>query len=128
MKKLICFITALMLIFLSSCGAKKTVNDPDSGEITPDALEYTYHDGEYIVYTDYYDNSGYAAALKLTGDWGPLAGAEYEFIAPGSLDAANTMERRHAVGRQKRVLTTDGDTVELELPALSAGVVTVRLP
>ena len=68
------------------------------------------------------------AALKLTGDWGPLAGAEYEFIAPGSLDAANTMERRHAVGRQKRVLTTDGDTVELELPALSAGVVTVRLP
>ena len=80
MKKLICFITALMLIFPSSCGAKKTVNDPDSGEITPDALEYTYHDGEYIVYTDYYDNSGYAAALKLTVSGGVISEIHYDLF------------------------------------------------
>ena len=64
-------------------------------------------------------------SLTLRGDWGPLAGAEYEFFAPGSLDAANDMEHRSAVGRQKRSLAVQDDSVSLTLDPLSAGVVTV---
>jgi alpha-N-arabinofuranosidase len=64
-------------------------------------------------------------SLALRGDWGPLSGAEYEFIAPGSLDAANDMEHRSAVGRQKRALQPQDGTVSLALDPLSAGVVTL---
>ncbi|MBR5996037.1 MAG: hypothetical protein IK026_05630 [Eubacteriaceae bacterium] len=80
MKKLICAVLAAMLAILSSCSAKKTVNNPDSGEITPDDPEYTYYDGEYIVYTDYYDDAGYAAALKLNVTDGIIAEIHYDLF------------------------------------------------
>ena len=63
--------------------------------------------------------------LTLTGDWGPLAGADYEYIAPGSLDAANDMEHKEAVARQRRTLEPADDAVTLTLDPLSAGVVTL---
>lgn len=80
MKKLICAVLAAMLAILSSCSAKKTVNNPDSGEITPDDPEYTYYDGEYIVYTDYYDDAGYAAALELKVTDGIIAEIHYDLF------------------------------------------------
>ena len=63
--------------------------------------------------------------LTLTGDWGPLAGADYEYMAPGSLDAANDMAHKDAVARKRRTLTPEDDTVTLTLDPLSAGVVTL---
>ena len=64
--------------------------------------------------------------LTLRGDWGPLSGAEYEFYAPGSLDAANTMENRTAVARQKKSLQPQNDVVSLTLDPLSAGVIALQ--
>ena len=64
-------------------------------------------------------------ALTLTGNWGPLSGAEYEFFAPGSLSAANDMQHKRAVARQKRTLSPVDDSVTLTLDPLSAGVVTL---
>ena len=64
--------------------------------------------------------------LLLDGNWGPLSGAEYEYIAPGSLDAANSMEARHAVARQKKELAVQGECLTVSLPPLSAGAVTLR--
>ena len=63
--------------------------------------------------------------LTLAGDWGPLAGAEYEFFAPGSLDAANSMAQKNAVARRKTALQPQNDAVTLTLAPLSAGVVTL---
>ncbi len=63
--------------------------------------------------------------LTLTGNWGPLSGAEYEFFAPGSLSAANDMQHKRAVARQKRTLSPVDDSVTLTLDPLSAGVVTL---
>ena len=64
--------------------------------------------------------------LTLDGDWGPLAGAEYEFFAPGSLDAANDMDHKNAVARQKKALQPQDDRMTLTLAPLSAGVVTLN--
>ena len=66
-----------------------------------------------------------SCTLTLTGTWGPLSGAEYEFFAPGSLSAANDMQHKRAVARQKRTLSPVDDSVTLTLDPLSAGVVTL---
>ena len=63
--------------------------------------------------------------LDLHGDWGALDGAEYEYIAPGSLDAANSMENKTAVSRRKKSLETPDDALSLTLEPLSAGVITL---
>ena len=71
--------------------------------------------------------------LTLDGNWGPLSGAEYEYIAPGDLLAANTMEQRHAVGRQTQSLpltTAAGsdapDRLVMTVAPYSAGVITLN--
>ena len=64
--------------------------------------------------------------LDLSGNWGPLDGAEYEFYAPGDLLAANTMEQRDAVQLQKKQLPLDGESLSLTVPPLSAGVITLQ--
>ena len=63
--------------------------------------------------------------LTLSGNWGPLAGADYEFFAPGSLDAANDMQHKRAVARQKKTLQPQDDVLTLTLDPLSAGVITL---
>jgi len=64
--------------------------------------------------------------LDLHGDWGPLDGADYEYIAPGDLDAANSMENKTAVARRKKSLETPDDALSITLEPLSAGVITLR--
>ena len=63
--------------------------------------------------------------LELTGNWGPLAGAEYEFYAPGDLLAANTMEQKQAIVLQRKSLSTQDDRLTIVIDPLSAGVVTL---
>ena len=65
--------------------------------------------------------------LTLNGDWAGLSGAEYEYIAPGSLDAANSMEHKNAVARRKTTLRPQENSLSLTLEPLSAGVVTLLL-
>ena len=65
--------------------------------------------------------------LELTGNWSRLAGASYEYFAPGSLDAANSMAQKQAVARKRQTPAPSGNALTLTLEPLSAGVITLQL-
>jgi alpha-L-arabinofuranosidase len=50
-----------------------------------------------------------------------------ERVAPGALDARNTLERPQTVRAEPGAVRIEGKTMHLTLPALSAAVVTIRL-
>lgn len=60
--------------------------------------------------------------LKVDGDWKSLASAGYDFVAPGSLSAANSMETPNAVKVEKQEVKPSGNSVILTVAPLSAGV------
>ncbi len=60
--------------------------------------------------------------LKINGDWKSLAGATYEFIAPGSLNAINSMEIPNAVKVEKKDIMSTSNLVTITVAPLSAGV------
>ena len=63
--------------------------------------------------------------LEISGDWQGLVGAEYEFYAPGSLDAANSMSHKDVVAlRHATPVCRDGKAA-LDIEPLSAGVITL---
>ena len=64
-------------------------------------------------------------SLTLAPDWNSVATADYDYIAPGSLDAANDMDHKQAVQRQRKALQPEGKTVTFTVEPLSAGVVTL---
>ena len=66
------------------------------------------------------------ATLRIKGDWTGVNEAVFEYYAPGSLTVANSMENKHAVALQKATPETDGCDVVLAVPALSAGVLTIK--
>ena len=63
--------------------------------------------------------------LTIDGDWKSLAGAGYEFIAPGSLTAANSLESPDAVSVEKKIITPVNNVVAITIVPLSAGVLTL---
>jgi alpha-N-arabinofuranosidase len=60
--------------------------------------------------------------LTIGGDWKSLTGAGYEFIAPGSLSSANSMESPNAVSVEKKEITPANNAVSLSIEPFSAGV------
>ncbi len=66
-----------------------------------------------------------ACQLTISGDWTGLSDAVYEYYAPGSLDAANKMNHKHAIQLHHASPETFGNAVFLNIPALSAGVLTL---
>jgi len=60
--------------------------------------------------------------LTIDGDWKSLTGAGYQFIAPGTLTAANSMESPHAVSVEKKEIVPSGNRVTLAIEPISAGV------
>ena len=66
-----------------------------------------------------------ACDLTVSGDWKGIAGTAYDFYAPGSLTAANTMAEQHAVALQHASPEPSGTTVVLHVEPLSAGVLTI---
>ena len=67
-----------------------------------------------------------AATLRIKGDWTGVSGTAFEYYAPGALTVANSMENKHAVAIQKTTAKTEGNDVVLSVPALSAGVLTIK--
>ena len=61
------------------------------------------------------------ATLRIKGDWTGISGTEFEYYAPGSLTVANSMENKNQKASGK---VQDNDVI-LEIPALSAGVLTI---
>ena len=67
-----------------------------------------------------------AATLRIKGDWTGVSDTAFEYYAPGALTVANSMENKHAVAIQKTTAKTEGNDVVLSVPALSAGVLTIK--
>jgi alpha-N-arabinofuranosidase len=64
--------------------------------------------------------------LKVTGDWKGIASTKYEYFAPGSLDAANSMENKNAVALKMFTPSFTDQEVVLEVAPLSAGVMRIE--
>ncbi len=63
--------------------------------------------------------------LNIGGDWKSLAGAGYEYIAPGSLTAANSMESPNAISPEQKEIIPSGNSVTLTIEPISTGVLTL---
>lgn len=63
--------------------------------------------------------------LIIGGDWKSLTGAGYEFIAPGSLNAANSMQSPNTVSVERKEITPSQNAVTLKVVPYSAGVLTL---
>ena len=66
-----------------------------------------------------------ACDLTVSGDWKSIAGTAYDYYAPGSLTAANSMADKHAVARKQASPAFLDNTVTLHVEPLSAGVLTI---
>lgn len=65
--------------------------------------------------------------IGLDGDWKGIADLTYEYIAPGSLTAANSMEHKDAVAKKVGRPVKNGNSVILDIDACSAGVLVISL-
>ena len=63
--------------------------------------------------------------LKVNGDWNAIAGAGYEYYAPGDLTAANSMDNKNAVALKTKSVSTEDNAVTLSVEPYSAGVLTI---
>jgi alpha-N-arabinofuranosidase len=96
-------------------------------------LDYTGETGNLSISTTLSED-GRSVVVKITnptensfdlvvnGDWKLLIGAWYQFIAPGSLSAANSMEEPDAVKVETRNVTPVNDSVTLTVVPYSVGV------
>jgi alpha-N-arabinofuranosidase len=66
-----------------------------------------------------------AVALTVADSF-TIARASLEVVAPGSLDARNTLDNPRAVRPQPGVVTVSGQTIRFTLPPLSAAVITIE--
>ena len=66
-----------------------------------------------------------ACDLTISGDWKGIAGTAYDFYAPGSLTAANSMADKHAVALRHASPAAKDNDVVLHVEPLSAGVLTI---
>lgn len=71
-------MTMIFVISSSACTDRRSVNDADTGEVQPGELKYSYTDGSYKAYTPYYNDEGYAAAMKLTVENGIISEIRFE--------------------------------------------------
>jgi alpha-N-arabinofuranosidase len=70
--------------------------------------------------------SAATVSLNLAEDRKP-ATAAMQIVAPGSLDARNTLVRPDAIRAEPAPVQMDGGTMRFSMPGLSAGVVTIGL-
>ena len=66
-----------------------------------------------------------AIDLTVSGDWKGIAGTAYDFYAPGSLTAANSMAEKNAVALKHASPAAQDGSVVLHVEPLSAGVLTI---
>lgn len=66
-----------------------------------------------------------AVRVAVAGNM-PIGPAEMKMVAPGDLNARNTLDHPDGVRAESHPVTTDGRTVSFEMPPLSVGVITLR--
>ena len=97
-----------------------------TGETGPLNAVATKTDDGRILYYKAVNATEQAVPLRLTVAAGfPIARASLELVAPGKLDARNTLDAPNAVRVEAGKATVAGQTVEVTLPPLSAAVVAI---
>jgi alpha-N-arabinofuranosidase len=64
-----------------------------------------------------------AVATSMTLSSGAVEQATLQLVAPGKLDARNTLNDRHVVRPQHEAIRSNGGTITFRMPSYSAGVV-----
>ena len=72
------------------------------------------------------NTSDQTVSLTVNGDWQSLGGGRYDYYAPGSLTAANSMEDKNAVALKTATPSVSDGVAVIQVPALSAGVLTLN--
>ena len=100
-------------------------------------LRYTGDTGELSVQTTLAEN-GSAVIVKIVnptetsytltinGDWAGIAGADYNYYAPGNLMTANSMEDKNAVALKNKNIVPHNNAIILSVEPLSAGVLNIK--
>ncbi len=70
------------------------------------------------------DNTERALSFGLEKPFVP-ASAEFKYVAPGGLNARNTLEDREAIQIQTKAASLNGQQLRLSVPGYSAGVITI---
>ncbi len=93
-----------------------------SGETAGLSISTTLSEDGRDVIVKIVNTGNDAVVLDVNGDWKGLSAGAFDFYAPGSLTAANSMENKNAVALQHAVPEIADGTATLTVPALSAGV------
>jgi alpha-N-arabinofuranosidase len=97
-------------------------------------LDYTGETGELNISTTLSDDGKQvivklvnptesAYELKVEGDWKAITNASYDYVAPGSLIATNSMEAPNVVKVEQKNISPANNAVNLTITPLSAGVI-----
>lgn len=96
-----------------------------SGETAGLSISTTLSENGRDVIVKIVNTGNDAVQLEVNGDWASLSAGSFDFYAPGSLTAANSMENKNAVALQHASPMIADGVATLTVPALSAGVLTL---
>ena len=96
-----------------------------SGETAGLSISTTLSENGRDVIVKIVNTGNDAVQLEVNGDWASLSAGSFDFYAPGSLTAANSMENKNAVALQHASPRIADGVATLTVPALSAGVLTL---
>ena len=96
----------------------------DAGEVNVVATKSEEGDTVYLKAVNPL-NEASTVTVTIGGDFNP-ASAAMKVVAPGRLNAVNSFENPNAVAPKDGDAQVEGKTLTFELPAYSAGVVTVK--
>ena len=96
-----------------------------SGETAGLSISTTLSEDGRDVVVKIVNTGNDAVVLDVNGDWKGLSAGAFDFYAPGSLTAANSMENKNAVALQHSKPSIADGVATLTVPALSAGVLTL---
>jgi len=96
-----------------------------SGETAGLSISTTLSENGRDVIVKIVNTGNDAIDLQVNGDWQGLESGQFDYYAPGSLTAANSMENKNAVALQHAEPAIAGGKATLKIPALSAGVLTL---
>ena len=77
-KKILIFITILLLASFSGCAASRPVNDTDTGTVEVSPPRYTYADGTYRAYGSHYSAEGFVPVMVIKVQSGIVSSVKYD--------------------------------------------------
>jgi alpha-L-arabinofuranosidase len=115
----------VMKMWRESYAANRVAIKGDTGPLNAVATASEDGDTLYLKAVNPTDHT-VGVELNIKGNFMP-GSAELKLIAPGALNARNTLEEPNAIHPVKGVLKQDGRTLAFTLPRWSAGVVVIKM-